>query len=118
MSASVELQIGHVIDENLSLPKKSCFLAFPIYCLVRDFNMFIVCAYVIMGLCQNLLDSSLLIFGFVIHLLTLGNWVVIISRLFSRSYFLIYVCRHRIGPLSGHCVGPSHMSFWYYNGVV
>ena len=112
MSAYVELLIGHVIDGNLSLPKKSCFLAFPIYYPVRNLNMFIFCASVIMGLCQNLLDSSLLIFGFVVHLLMLGNSVVIISRLFSRSCFLIYVCRHRTGPLSGHFVGLGHMSFW------
>ena len=35
--AFVELQIGHVLARNASLPKKSCFRAWPIYCPVRHF---------------------------------------------------------------------------------
>lgn len=73
MSASDVLQIGHVIEGNLSIPKKSCFLALPIYCPVRNFNMFVICASVIMGLDQKLLDKSLSISGFVVHLWMLGK---------------------------------------------
>ena len=49
MSASVELQIEHVIDGNLSLPKNSCFLAFPMYWPVRNFKRFVFCESVICG---------------------------------------------------------------------
>ncbi len=59
----------HVIEGNLSLPKNSCFLALPIYWPVRNFNILVFCASVIMGLCQKELDSSLSIYGFVVHLL-------------------------------------------------
>jgi hypothetical protein len=54
--ASWELHIGHVIDGNLSMPKNSCFLAFPMYCPVWNFSMLVFCEFVIVGLDQNLLD--------------------------------------------------------------
>ena len=82
MSASVELQIEHVIEGNLSLPKNNCFLALPMYWPVRSFNIIVFCEFVIVGLDQKALESSLSIFGFIVHLLMLGNWVAIISRLF------------------------------------
>ena len=50
-----------------------------------------------MGLDQNALDSSLSIFGFIVHLLMLGKLFVISSRLFSWSYLVIYVSRHLTG---------------------
>ena len=62
--------------------------------------MFVFCAFVIVGLVQRVLDSSLSIVGFIVHLLMLGNWVAIISRLLSWSYLVIYVWKNLIGPLS------------------
>ena len=56
-----------------------------------------------MGSAQNALDRSLLI---------LGNWIVNIARLFSWSYLVMYVWRHRTGPLSGIFAGSGQMSFW------
>jgi hypothetical protein len=38
VSASSELQMGHVWDGYAFLPKKSCFLACPIYCPVWNFT--------------------------------------------------------------------------------
>ena len=52
MFASDELQIGHVLDGYASLPKKSCFRACPIYCLVRNFTRHVFCLYVMTGLFQ------------------------------------------------------------------
>ena len=112
VSASGELHIGHVIDGNLSMPKNSCFLALPMYCPVRNFSMHVFCESVIVGLDQNLLDISLSISGFIVHLVMLGNFLAIIFRFFSRSCFVMYVSRHLTGPLSGLLVGPGHMSFW------
>jgi hypothetical protein len=118
VSASHELHIGHVIEGNLSMPKNSCFLAFPMYCPVRNFSRLVFCEYVITGLDQKLLEISLSISGFIVHLLMLGNCSAIIFRLVSRSCLVIYVWRHLTGPLSGHLLGAGHISFWKKNGVV
>ena len=83
VSASGELHIGHVLDGNLSMPKNSCFLAFPMYCPVRNFRMLVFCESVIIGLDQKLLDSSLSMSGFVVHLWMLGNLSAIILVIFS-----------------------------------
>ena len=37
VSASVELQIGYVLDGKAPLPKKSCFRAWPTYCPIQNF---------------------------------------------------------------------------------
>ena len=94
MSTSSELYIEHVIEGNLSLPKNSCFRALPIYWPVRNFNILVLCAFVIVGLCQNAFDSSLSISRFVVHLLMLGNWFDMITILFFWSCLVRYVCRH------------------------
>ena len=112
MSASGELQIGHVMDENLSLPKHSCFLALPMYCPVRNFRRLVFCEYVIMGLDQKWLDISLSMSWFVVHLLMLGNCIANLFRLLSLSCLVRYVSRHQTGPLSGLLFGPGHVSFW------
>ena len=57
MSASSELQIGHVLDGYVSLPKKSCFLACPIYCLVQNFTRHVFCLSVMIGLFQKSFDK-------------------------------------------------------------
>ena len=87
MSASRELHIGHVLDGNLWMPKNSCFLALPIYWPVRNFKMVVFCVSDIAGFVQNLLDSSLSISGFIVHLEMFGNFCAITSRFFSRSCF-------------------------------
>ena len=112
MSASWELHIGHVLDGNLWIPKNNYFLALPMYWPVRNFSKVIFCGSVIAGLVQNLLDSSLLISGLLVHLFMFGNLCAIIIKFFSRSCFCIYVSRHLTGPLSGLFVGPGHMSLW------
>ncbi len=111
VSASKELQIGHVIDGNLSMPKNSCFLALPMYCPVRNFSRLVFCESVIAGLDQKLLDISLSMSGFIVHLLMLGNCSAIISKLFSRSCLVMYVSRHLTGPFSSRFLGPGHVSF-------
>ena len=112
VSASKELQIGHVCDGNLCMPKNSCFLALPMYCPVRNFSKLVFLESVISGLVHKSFDSSLSIFGFIVHLQMLGNCCAIISRFLFRSCFLIYVSKHLTGPLSGLLVGPGHVSFW------
>ena len=103
---------------NLWIPKINCFLALPMYWLVQNFSKVIFCESVIARLVQNLLDSSLLISGLLVHLCMFGNFCAIIFRFFSRSYFRIYVSKHLTGPLSGLFVGPGHLSLWKYYGVV
>jgi hypothetical protein len=49
VSASGELQIGHVIEGNLLMPKKSCFLALPMYCPVRNLRILVFCESIIVG---------------------------------------------------------------------
>jgi hypothetical protein len=99
------------MDGNLSLPNNSCFLALPIYCSVRNFRMHVFCEFVIARLDQKLLDVSLSILGFIVHLLILGNCSAIILRFLSLSYLVMYVSRHLTGPLSGFLIGSGHMSF-------
>jgi hypothetical protein len=113
VSASGELHIGHVFYGNLWIPKNNCFLALPIYCPVRNFRRVVFCEYryLIAGLDHNLLDNSLSISVFIVHLEMFGNFCAIISRFFSRSCFWIYVSKHLTGPLSGLFVGPGHTSF-------
>ena len=59
MSASNELQMGHVWDGYAFLPKKSCFLACPIYCPVRNFTRHVFCLSVIAGMFQKSFDNVL-----------------------------------------------------------
>ena len=87
VSASNELHIRHVIDRNLLMPTISCLLAFPMYRPIRNFSRFVFCEYVIAGLDQISLSMS----GFIVHLLILGNYYAIISKLFSRSCLVMYV---------------------------
>jgi hypothetical protein len=54
VSASSELQMGHVWNGCAFLPEKSCFLACPIYCPVRNFSR-----HVIAGLFQKSFDIVL-----------------------------------------------------------
>ena len=57
VSASVELQIGHVLDGKASFPKKSCLRAWPIYCPVRNFIEHVLCLSVMAGFVQKSFDS-------------------------------------------------------------
>ena len=57
VSASSEVQIGHVWDGYAVLPKKSCFLACPIYCPVLNFTKHVFCLSVIAGLFQKSFDN-------------------------------------------------------------
>ena len=110
MSTYGELHIGHVLDGNLWIPKNSCYLALPMYCPVWNFKRFVFYEYDIVGLDQNLLDNSLSISGFIVHLEMFGNFCAIILRFLSRSCFLRYVSRHLTGPLSGLLAGLGHSS--------
>jgi hypothetical protein len=73
--------------------------------------MLVFCESVIVGVDQNLLDISLFMSGFIVHLLMLGNCSAIIFRLVSRSCLVMYVWRHLTGPLSGRLFGPGQISF-------
>ena len=59
MSAFGELQMGHVWDGYAFMPKKSCFLACPIYCPVQNFIRHVFCLSVIAGLFQKSFDNVL-----------------------------------------------------------
>ena len=48
VSASVELQIGHVLDG------KASFRAWPIYCPVRKFIKHVLCLFVMLGSVQKI----------------------------------------------------------------
>jgi hypothetical protein len=111
VSAYGELHIGHVTVGNRSMPKNSCFLALPMYCPVRNFSMLVFCESVIVRVDQNLLDISLSMSGFVVHLLMLGNCFAIIFILVSRSCLVMYVWRHLTRPLSGCLFDPGQISF-------
>ena len=93
--------MGHVMEGNLSMPKNSCFLAFPIYWPVRNFNRFVFCASVMVGLDQNSLEISLSMSGFIVHLLMFGKRCAMMSKLVLRSCFMRYSSKHLTGPLSG-----------------
>ena len=94
------------------MPKNSCFLALPMYCPVRNFSMHVFCESDIIGLDQKLLDISLSMSGFIVHLLMLGNCSDMVFRLLTRSCLVMYVSRHLTGPLSGRLFGPGQVSFW------
>ena len=68
VSGSYELQMGHVIDGYVCLPKNSCFRALPIYVPVRNLMRHDFCLYVMSGFSQNSLESSLSISTFHVHL--------------------------------------------------
>ena len=80
--------------------------------------MFVFCESVIVGVDLNLLDMSLSMSGFSVHMLMLENCSAIILRLVLRSCLVMYVWRHLTGPLSGRLLGPGQISFWKKNGVV
>jgi hypothetical protein len=73
VSASVEMHIGHVLDGKASLPMKSCYQAWPIYCPVRTFIKHDFCLSVIAGCVQKSFDSILSMSSFSSHLC---NWCV------------------------------------------
>ena len=87
VSASRELQIGHAFDGNICMPKNSRFLAIPMYWLVRSFRRLVFCESIIAGLDQQLSDSLLSIYGFIVHIQMLGNCCAIISKFFLRVMF-------------------------------
>jgi hypothetical protein len=67
VSGSYELQMGHVMVENLCLPKNSCFLAWPMKVHVRNLIRHDFCLSVIVGLFQNSLENSLSMFSLPIY---------------------------------------------------
>lgn len=69
MSEFEELHMEQLMDGNLSLPKNNFFLAFPMYCLVRNFKIVVFCESLVVELVQKEFESSLSRFGFVVHLL-------------------------------------------------
>ena len=66
---------------------------------------------VILGLFQNSLENSLLMYALLVHLLILGVYVAIFSRLFILSYFMISFSRNLTGPLSSVSIMEGHSSF-------
>ena len=68
VSGSCDLQMGHVMDGNLSLPKNICFLAWPMYVPIRNLIRHVFCLSVMIGFFQNSLESSLSISSFAVHL--------------------------------------------------
>jgi len=101
VSAFVELHMGHVFDGNRMFPKKSCFLACPIYWPVRNLSMLVIWESVIAGLFQKSLEDSAWMSGLEVHLFMLGKFCARIVRFVSRSCLARYVARHLTGPLSG-----------------
>ena len=101
-----------MIDGNLSMPKNSYFLALPIYCPVQNFSMHVFCESDITGLDHKLLDISLSMSGFIVHLLMLGNCSDMVFRLLSQSCLVMYVSKNMTGLLSCRLFGPGHVSFW------
>ena len=112
MSASDELQIGHVWDVYAFLPKKSCFRACPIYCLVLNFIRHVFCLYVIIGLFQKSFDNVLSMSVLSSHLCSWCVWVAIVVRLCFLLCLRMYFPRCRMGPLSGVSCIECHQSFW------
>ena len=78
-----------------------CFLALPMYWSIWNLSSCLICALEIFGLVQKLLEISLLMFSSCVHLHILGNYLVVVSKWYLRSYFIRYLCRCRIGPLYG-----------------
>ena len=111
MSGSVEVQIGHVMDGNLSIPKKSCLRAFPMYWPVRNLITHVICESVIVGFFQKLVESSLSISLLPVHFSMLGKLSEIRSRLLLRSCFLKYLPKNLTGLLSGVASLEGQSSF-------
>ena len=102
VTAYVSSQIGHVLDGKASLPKKSCFGAWPIYCPVWNFIKHVFCLFVMAGFIQKSFDSILSMSSFSSHLC---NWRVrfaIIVKLCSLSCLRMCLLRCLMGPLSGY----------------
>ena len=60
VSGSYELQMGQVMVGNLCLPKKSCFLAWPMYVPVPlVFNLLLLIHTFFLGASQKLWETSL-----------------------------------------------------------
>ena len=99
VSGSGQLHMGHVIDGKASMPKNSCFLAFPIYwpCLSFKSHFFLEMFLFV----HNLFDNLLSIFSFAIHLSMLEYNMGISSRFIFLSCFIRCFSRNLIGPLSG-----------------
>jgi hypothetical protein len=89
VSASNELQIGHVWDGKAVLPKKSCFRACPMYWPVRNLIKHAFCLSVIMGSCQKSFDNVLSISLLSIHLCNWCVWVAIRAKLYFLSCLMI-----------------------------
>jgi hypothetical protein len=112
VSASDELQIGHVLDGYAFLPKKSCFRACLIYCPVLNFTRHVFCLFVITGLFQESFDNALSMSLLSSHLCSWCVWVAIILRLCFLSYLRMYFPRCRMGPLSSVSCIECHQSSW------
>ena len=99
VSTSCKLQMGHVFEGNLCIPKINCVMVFPMYWLFLNSSMFVFCESINSRLFQKSLDISLSMMGFMVHLLMLGKSSANIYRLFSRLYFFMNSTRHLTGPL-------------------
>jgi hypothetical protein len=80
--------------------QKRCFLAFPMYCPYLNFRSWVICASMIVGFVQKLLEIFLSICGLFTHLFMLSN---VLARS-SFSFFSTvskYGFRCLIGPLYG-----------------
>jgi hypothetical protein len=72
--------MGHVFNGYASLPKKSCFLACPIYCPVRNLIRHVVFLYVMVGFFQKSFYSALSMSLLSSHLC---NWCVWFAKTMS-----------------------------------
>ena len=121
MSGSVEVQIGHAMDGNLSIPKKTCLRAFHMYWPVRNLIRHVICGSVIMGFFQKFVESSLSMSMLLVHFSMFGKLSEIRSRSLLRSCFLIYLLRNLTGPLSGGSFFGGPIFFlkviWYSMGM-
>ena len=73
VSASIELQIGHVLDGKASLSKKSCFRAWPIYCPIQNFIKHVFCLSMMTRFVQKSFNNILSMSSFSSQLC---NWCV------------------------------------------
>jgi hypothetical protein len=87
--------------------QKRCFLAFPIYCPYLNFRSWVICASVMVGFVQKLLEIFLSICGSFTHLLMLSNFLAKLS-LFFFSTVSRYGFRCLIGPLYGWSSSLHH----------
>jgi hypothetical protein len=87
VSGSCELQIGQAMVGYLCLPKKVCFLAWPMYVPVRNLIRHDFCLSVILGLFHNSLESSLSMSTLPVHLHILGVCTAKFSKLFYSIKF-------------------------------